>query len=202
MSRLLKPLQVRERLLEQGVRIFAAGEFARFFQESPYAIRYFLEEQTKRGLLTRLKPGLYILKTDPPKEEEIANALYKPSYISLEYALAHYGILPEMPYQITSVTTKPTRLFTTTNRAFSYQTIKPEAYTGYYLEKAENHSFLIADREKALVDYLYFETLGKRPHNDRLYLKGLDKEKLFTYAQLYERGSLNETVKETYDRLG
>jgi predicted transcriptional regulator of viral defense system len=138
---------------------------------------------------------MYTLLTDFPAEEEIANALYKPSYISFEYALAYYNMLPEMPYLVTSATTKPTRLFTTAYMSFAYYTIKPEAYIEYSLVKKGAKSFLIAEPEKAIVDYLYFESIGKRPYNDRLVLNNLNKDKLVEYAEFYQRKSLNKIVQ-------
>ena len=195
MTTLMKPLIVREELLRRKVRIFTVEEFSRIFQIPSYSTKYFLEEQTDQGLLVRLKKGLYALKTDYPSEEEIANALYKPSYISFEYALAYYSILPEMPYKVTCATTKPTRIFTVGDIDFAYYTIKNEAYTGYSLVKTESKTFLIADREKALVDYLYFENLGKRGHNERLVIKDIDKAKLIRYAEIYGRASLMDLVK-------
>src|SRR4030042_5871459 len=198
MSTLLKPLQVREALLRRNIRIFNPKEFARLFGTSVYITKYFLEEQTRRGLFVRLKRGLYALKTDLPSEEEIANALYKPSYISFEYALAYWGLLLERPPTVTSATTKPTRLFSAGHMSFGYYTIKEKAYTGYSLVKTDAKSFLIADCEKALCDYLYFETLGKRPYNDRLILKNVNKEKLVSYAKLYQRSSLIRLPKKIY----
>lgn len=196
MSTLLKPLQVREELLKRNMRVFTPEEFSRIFQAPAYTIKYFLEEQTSQGLFLRLKKGVYALKTDFPSEEEIANAFYKPSYISFEYALAYYDMLPEMPYGITSATTKPTRLFTTQYMSFSYYTIKQEAYTGYSLVKAENKSFLIADREKALADYLYFVSIGERTLNERLILKDIDKKKLLNYVGLFKRKKLIKIAKD------
>ncbi|MBU3979342.1 hypothetical protein KJ980_03255 [Patescibacteria group bacterium] len=192
----LKPFLVREELLKRNIKIFTPDLFSRVFGTSKEQSKYFLENQVKEGLLARLKKGIYTLKTDFPAEEEIANALYKPSYISFEYALAYYDMLPEMPYIVTSATTKPTRLFNTPYMSFAYYTIKREAYSGYSLIKSGEKSFLMAEPEKALVDYLYFESIGKKPYNDRLILKGLDKNKLLDYADLYQRKSLNETVKE------
>lgn len=214
----LKPLQVRETLLDKGMRIFTPLDFERIFHTSPWRAKYFLETQTEEGLLTRLKQGIYTLKTDLPSEEEIANSLYKPSYISFEYALAYYNMIPEMPYMVTSATTKSTRLFTTNTLSFAYYTIKKEAYTGYTLQKVNRSisvkntdiffnemisgdknikSFLIAEPEKALVDYLYFVSLGKRVKNDRLYTKNIvNRKKLLEYAGLYKREKLMKLVKE------
>jgi len=213
MNTLMKPLQVRETLLEKGVRTFTPHDFEHIFRVSPSRTKYFLETQTDEGLLIRLKQGIYALKTDLPSEEEIANSLYRPSYISLEYALAYWGILPEMPYMVTSVTTKPTRLFTPDSVPFAYYSIKKSAYTGYMLVKpgtdvsaksnnigfnGTNKSFLIAEPEKALVDYLYFVALGRKPENDRLFIKkgSLEKKKLKQYAKLYNKKKLDALVKD------
>ncbi|MBI2611850.1 hypothetical protein HYW54_03845 [Candidatus Gottesmanbacteria bacterium] len=155
-----------------------------------------MEKQVYDGLFLRLKNGLYILATDMPREEEIANKLYFPSYISFEYALAYYNRLPEMPQYITSATTKPTRSFATSSRSYAYYTIKKEAYTGYLLVEKNNRRFLIADPEKTYVDYLYYVTLGKRIYNDRFYIEDLSKAKVFSYARLYQRESLIKLIKQ------
>ena len=140
MYTLLKPLQVREELLKRNLRIFSGQEFKRIFQTSPQSTKYFIETQVHKGLFSRLKRGVYALKTDLPSEEEIANAIYKPSYVSFEYALAYYNLIPEMVYTITSATTKPTRLFDVSGIAYSYRTIKKEVFTGYFLKKIEDKS--------------------------------------------------------------
>lgn len=196
MSIFLKPLSMREELLKRNLRIFTPLDFQRVFQINTHRMRYFLEEQTKQKLFVRLKKGLYALKTDLPGEEEIANRLYQPSYLSFEYALAFYNILPEMPYQITSATTKTTRAFSIDGKAFGYFKIKTQAYTGYHLKQFTDKQFLIAESEKAVVDYLYFVVLGKKSLNERLDLYALDKEKAVFYAGLYQKERLMDLVKK------
>jgi predicted transcriptional regulator of viral defense system len=193
---LLKSLPVREELVKKGVGIFTPLEFRRFFHTTESRAKYFLEEYTKRGLFLRLKNGLYILKTDPPLEEEIANRLYRPSYISFEYALAAHNILPEMPYAVTSATPKPTRTFAVRDRTFVYLTIKKGSFTGYTPIKRAGRTILMAEPEKALVDYLYFVSLGKKSMNDRLNLANLDKRKIAGYVTLYQRPGLEKIFSE------
>lgn len=84
MNTLLKPLQVRETWLNKGLSIFTPQDFERIFYTPHFKTKYFLETQTEDGLFARLKQGIYSLKTDLPSEEEIANSLYKPAYISFE----------------------------------------------------------------------------------------------------------------------
>lgn len=192
----MKPIIVRNELLERGMKIFTPLEFKRIFPGNKDQIQYFLEIQTKLGLFVRLKRGLYALKTDFLGDEEIANVLYKPSYLSFEYALAKYGIIPESPYHLTSATTNPTRMFNVGSLAYSYYTIKKEAYTGYYLDTAGDRKILIAEPEKALIDYLYFVSLGQRFWNDRFDVSKLDKNKLIKYAKLFKRKKILELVRK------
>lgn len=192
----MKPILVREKLLDKGMKIFAPLDFKRVFPGSYSKIQYFLEAQTQQGLFVRLKKGLYALKTDLPSDEEIANVLYKPSYLSFEYALAKYGIIPESPYNFTSATTNPTRVFTVAHTAYSYYTIKQEAYTGYYLDMAGGKHVYIAEPEKALADFLYFVSLGKRFWNDRFNTAKLDRKKLLGYAKLFKREKVIEFMEK------
>lgn len=200
MSTLMKPLLVREELLKRSISVFSPWEFEKLFKLSPNRAKYFLEEESKLGLFLRLKKGLYTLKTDIPREQEIANRLYKPSYLSFEYALAYYNIMPEMVYSIISATTKPTREFDVQGISFNYFKIKKQAFTGYQLVRAQERSFFIAEPEKALVDYLYFVSLGKKGKNDRLNVSSLDKQKALSYAALYDRVSLNKLIEEVFEQ--
>lgn len=193
-SKFSQPLKVREVLQERGLALITPAEFQRLFKASAPKAKYFLETYTKKGLLVRLRRGLYALKDAQPSEEAIANALYQPSYISLEYALAKYGIIPEMPYTVTSVTTKATANFTVKGREFTYTRIKAVAFTGYGPEKNNGRTVFLAEPEKALVDYLYLVSLGKRSLNDRFYLNRLDKQKIKSYAKLFNRLKLDQLV--------
>ncbi|MDL1963208.1 MAG: hypothetical protein LWW98_02530 [Deltaproteobacteria bacterium] len=116
----------------------------------------------KKGEIIRVKKGLYVfgpkLARKPFSKETLANLIYGPSYISLEYALSFYGLIPERVETITSVTNKRKKLFNTPVGIFSYKYINPSIYpygiTSYGVDK--HHSILIATKEKALSDILYF----------------------------------------------
>jgi predicted transcriptional regulator of viral defense system len=190
-------LTIRNTLLNKRVRTFTARELASLFSMSPRKSLYYLEHGLQTGLFTKLKRGMYSLKTDPPTEQEIANQLCRPSYLSYEYALAYYNILPEMVYTVTSATTKSTRLFVVGEKTYSYTSIKAVAYTGYELKMVNDQRFLIAEPEKALVDYLYLVALGRRQVNDRLDIRRLDTKKVRTYAKLFNRKNLLTLVEAT-----
>jgi predicted transcriptional regulator of viral defense system len=195
MERKLKPIYVQQSLQEKGVRLFSPDDFQRVFGVSLRATQEFIKDHG-HDLFLKVRNGLYALRTDPPQEETIANRLYAPSYISFEYALARYGIMPEAVYAVTSATTRTTREFIVNNKSFTYSRIKKQAYRGYKTEKIEGTTILVAEPEKALADYLYFVDLKRKPLNERLYVRKVKKKIVGKYAGLFGRKSLTRLVKE------
>lgn len=159
----------------------------------------------KKGWIASLKRGLYEISF--PKDSlipdlYIANRLYSPSYVSLETALSHYSIIPEISMAVTSITTKPTRRFRNKHGLFIYRTVKPECFKGYSSEKSGSFDIFMAEPEKALMDWLYFKTYRTHKLNlseERLdvnIIAKLDKNKMTAYSGLY---GLN--LKEIYAEL-
>lgn len=130
MIRKLKPINVQQLLSEKGMRLFSPSDFQRIFGVSLPATQGFIKNHS-RDLFLKVRNGLYALRSDPPQEEIIANRLYAPSYISFEYVLSRYGIIPESAYAVTSATTRLTREFIVNGKSFAYSHIKKEAYRGY-----------------------------------------------------------------------
>lgn len=118
-----------------------------------------LNEWQAKGYIKKIAKGYYIF-TDMAINEnvlfDIANKIYNPSYVSLEIALSYYRLIPESVYEITSVTTKKTNGLKTPLAQFSYRSVKADLFFGYKLAKYDNKSFKIAEAEKALLDYFYF----------------------------------------------
>ncbi|MDZ4181787.1 MAG: hypothetical protein U1B83_02835 [Candidatus Cloacimonadaceae bacterium] len=112
----------------------------------------------KREIIA-LKSGLYVLSERFGRTlvlEIAANLLYGPSYVSLDYALAAYGLIPEIAFQVTSVTTGRRKVFETAVGTFSYRHLKPGYYClAYQVRQVEDTAYLIAVPEKALCDKLY-----------------------------------------------
>jgi predicted transcriptional regulator of viral defense system len=136
----------------------------------------------KKGLIVKIKNGLYAFSDNAHsiQPEEIAPLIYSPSYISLEKALSVYGLIPEMTYAVTCVTPKATRRFRNTWGVFSYRHVKPSLFFGYHEAGSKMNLYLIADPEKALLDYLYFNLSGIKTAADikelRLNLKAIRSE--------------------------
>lgn len=164
----MKWADFRQMLEEKGISTFNLLELKRILPINPETLKKFLSRQTKRGNLVRLKKGLYCISGKEPDELLLANLLYQPSYISLEYALSIYSIVPEAVYSVTSVTTKPTREFSTLGRVYVYQKIKKQAFCNYKAIQKDGISYFMATPEKALSDYLYFVTCGLKDLNERI----------------------------------
>jgi len=116
----------------------------------------------KHGELIRLKRNLYIVNpdlfdraTDP---RLCANHIYGPSYVSLQWALRYYGMIPEQVFVVTSVTTKRSRTFQTPIGTFNYMQV-PSLYFPIGVESvgSDGICFLMASREKALCDTILYD---------------------------------------------
>jgi hypothetical protein len=119
-----------------------------------------VSEWLREGALQPLRRGLYVtgppLRTTPVCLPLVANHLYGPSYVSLDYALAMHGMIPEGVAEVTSVTAKPSRSFTTSLGRFSYSHLPLRFYAiGQQLGKGSaGERFLMASPTKALCDRL------------------------------------------------
>jgi hypothetical protein len=117
-----------------------------------------IDELVKQELLVQLKRGLYIpgakLDIDLPEPLLIANHLYGPSYISLDTALSHWGLIPERVYEISSVTTNNSKIYKTAVGRFSYKNM-PLPYYSFGIKQVQltkKQTVLMASIEKALCD--------------------------------------------------
>lgn len=183
--------QIRQQLKLHNLEVFTTQEFINIFGISRSIASVKLTRYKQAGYLISPRRSVYYLAGEVEDKYKIANKVYAPSYISLDSALSKYDLIPETVYTITSVTTKATREFSDDQTVYRYYRIKKEAFTGYYKEG----DALIAYPEKAVVDYLYFVSQGKRELNDRLDLKKIDKDKVFLYAKFFNNTRLNMLVK-------
>ena len=162
---------------------------------------YQLSLWQKQGYLLKLKNGLYALAEAAQKisPEEVSGQLYAPSYISLEKALSIYGIIPEMVYSITCITPKTTRRHKNRLGTFEYHHIKEPLFFGYKTVQGESCPYLLAEPEKAWLDFIYFhlpEMTGKDGFAAmRINLKALkdaiSKAKLKKYLALFNSEKIN-----------
>lgn len=113
-----------------------------------------------KGDLVRVRKGLYVLgeryRRGPVVREQLANVIYGPSYVSLDYALSYHGMIPERVEEVTSVTTGKMRRFETPFGVFTYRPLPATRYEpGIAFGGPATSRFLIASPEKALIDKVW-----------------------------------------------
>lgn len=172
-------------LKAKKIALFSSRDIQAIFGVSKVAATFILHRYKKSGIILRIKRGLYSLPDALPPELYLANKLYNPSYVSREFALSYHGVIPEMVYEVTSVTTKSTRMFEAVGKVYSYRRIKKSAFTGYFPEKQRGFTFRIADAEKAFVDTLYYRVLFNKKPMSRFNADKINKSKALHYAELF-----------------
>lgn len=164
-----------------------------------------LNEWAGKGYIKNIRRGYYIfsdLQIDEQVLFIIANKIYSPSYISFEMALSMHNLIPEAVYGITCATSQKTNNFQTAIGNFIYKHIKPKFMFGYELREYGNHHWAVAEIEKAMLDYLYFNTKikdakdfeGIRFNGDE-FKNRVDAEKFNKYLEAFESRSLALRVK-------
>lgn len=165
-----------------------------------------IARMVKRGELIRLKNGFYLvadkIQEGPDRVvpyEQIANRLYGPSYVSLEWALSFYGMIPERVHTITSMTLGRDKEYHTSIGDFVYHRLTSNSYPlGVVQKKAVDTvgGFLMACPEKALVDLVFISCKGLTKEQlrqelveskriDESQLRKLNKPLLIAIAKTY-----------------
>lgn len=141
------------------------------------------------GEVVRLKRGLYVVDGSilgfPPSAPICSNHIYGPSYVSLQWALSFYGLIPERVHTLTAITLKRSRDFENKLGYFTYKQVPEDYYPiGITSAASDGATFLIATPEKALCDTIL---------ND-LYVPNLSVIALHRY--------LEEDIRFDMDELG
>lgn len=127
-----------------------------FPKDNEQTIKQNLKFWVKKDLLERVTRGVYKLKeTKIDDEFLLASYFDESSYISLESALSFYGLIPEYPFAVTSITIKKTKKIKTKYGLFIYRKIKPELFFGFKLVTGDNYLYKLATPEKAVFDFIY-----------------------------------------------
>lgn len=183
----------------KNLSYFDKNTLSQFIELSNSSLYKAISRWVKKEKIIQLKKGLYVtgdyLNKMSGKQvylEFIANKLKLPSYLSLEYVLQKYSVLPESVFSITSITLKSKRIYKNKLGVFIYRSIKDSFFTGYTIK--ENNGFEIkeATKAKALFDYLYLKLFGVRFPDKKLInsfrlnldeFTGKDKKEFGGYCQ-------------------
>ncbi len=153
----------------------------------------------KRGELTPIIKGLYETNPSVPGHY-LAGIIYGPSYLSFEYALSWYELIPEAVYSFTSATCRKnrTKRYETPFGLFTYRDVPVSTFPyGTVLHEENGYGFILASAEKAICDQIYtcapcsnrkelLQLLFDDLRIDEKSFRGLNTNELIELATLYK----------------
>lgn len=116
-----------------------------------------LSRMAQSGEIFPVVKGIYETDKQTPGYL-LAGSIYGPSYISFDYALSHYGMIPEAVYTVTCAAydKNKKKRYDTPFGAFTYRDVPTDAFPfGIRLVREGDYFYRIASPEKALCDKLY-----------------------------------------------
>jgi predicted transcriptional regulator of viral defense system len=154
-----------------------------------------LSRLTDRGLARRLANGIYLNKlVRDYSPADFISVLRPDSYVSLEYALNHWGLSTQSPVALTCVTTGRPKEYEIPEFTITFRTISKTLFWGFVEKQTRYSRYRIAEPEKALLDWIYLSLqTGLKPRLDEIAFNTVDKRKLIDYAQRYP-GTVRNTL--------
>ncbi|MGA7623817.1 MAG: hypothetical protein WB630_23595 [Candidatus Acidiferrales bacterium] len=170
---------------------------AKKYGPSEQVVRNALRRYEAQGLVERVSTKIYINHFNQHfSPRDLTNVLRRKSYISLESALVAAGIISQSPTSLLCVTPDYPQSFKTKSISIVYRKISPALYWGYEEKSTRYNEYLIADPEKALLDWIYLTRQEGLPTPlDELNLQFLSPPKLREYALRFPR-TVNNVVTE------
>ncbi len=168
---------------------------------SPNDVRRQLSRWVRSGRIIRLRRGLYALappyRKTAPHPFLAANALRPGSYVSLQSALSHYGMIPEYTPVVTSVTAGRPELRETELGSFSFSHVKKSWFSGYRkIEAGPGQEAFLALPEKSLLDLIYLTPGADDPDYLReLRLQGFDRLDMATLRKIARAGGRPKLIR-------
>ena len=177
----------------------------------PVDVRRQLSRWAGNGRLYRLRRGLYALAPPYRKVKAhpfvVANRMVRPSYVSLQSAMAIHGLIPESVPVTTSITTGRPGEFSTPLGTFVFRHVRTPLFQGFRgFEMDTLQPAFVATPEKALLDLLYLE----KGSDSEAYLAelrleiddGFDLEELERFSRIFRSGKVRRAVAGVIDRAG
>lgn len=177
--------------------IIQADEYARKYDLSIRSVHAALKRQEKKGLVERVSNKIYINQLAKGfSQRDLLLVLRPDSYVSLESALADYGVRSQVPRVLTCVSPKYVRNIKSKTVNISFRKLKKDLYWGYRPTKTRYSIYNLAEREKALLDWIYFRRTENLPlDTDEFFLGELERTRLLEYAKRFPAAVENEIVR-------
>lgn len=143
-----------EQLLASPYSVFTTQDLGAIWQVDDKTTLYSnIQYYVRTGKLKRVHKGIYVLSAKKHTSFELAQKLYRPSYLSGYTALAFHGVIFQLYSSIHSMALNSKRLVVNQEK-FVYHQLKEQVF--YDSLGIENKvSYLIAGPERAICDSLY-----------------------------------------------
>jgi predicted transcriptional regulator of viral defense system len=180
-------------------------------QESAASMRRQLARWVIAGRVLRLRRSFYALaspyRTAAVSPFSVANRLKPASYVSLQSALAYYGLIPENVPVVTCVTTGRPETLQNSLGTFSYRHVNGRLFFGYRaVDLGGGSSVFLAAPEKAILDLVHLTPHGDSPaYLAELRLQNLDRldpGQLVSFAQRGGSAKLKRAGRRVAELVG
>lgn len=155
---------ITEQHLERRERLFyTLNDLATLWALPPSSARVRASRETSKGRLIRIRRDLYVpaerFRNNTQEELfSLANIVQTPSYVSFASALAYHALTTQVIRSVVeSANPVRSRRFNADPFSFHFFYCRKEIFSGFFREKG----FFVAEPEKALLDALYFQSLGR-----------------------------------------
>jgi len=171
---------------------FGYEDIARALDISPNSAKVTATRYVSAGILIRIKRNLFVLHErwaamSLEQRFAVANLVQVPSYISFMTALSYYEITTQIQQDfVESAAIRRSKDIEVQKTVFHYVKMKPRLYFGF----KKMQGFFIAEPEKAFLDALYLQSLGRRSIDlSSMDLKKLSRARVFEIASSFPRGT-------------
>lgn len=189
-------------VLRSGRKFYSIADLMKMSGLGHTACRAAAARLVKRSLLVRVRKELFGNALAGFTPEEAACLAHAPSYLSCEYALSRHGVVDQMPIALTAVTLNRGKRMRIGATVVVYRHLRKNLFWGY---EAEGDA-LIADAEKALLDWLYLTGKGGAARGlDEINWDQLNRKRLEAYVQRFPREArrrLERTCLRTMEDAG
>lgn len=173
-----------------------------------------LTRMIRNGEVIRVRRSIFLQGDDDSYSlKSLGTVMYGPSYISFEYALSFYGLIPERVSTLTlaAYNKNKNKILKTAVGDFYYYYLPNSAYPYGIVKETENSQpYLIATAEKAVCDALYKTRRINSSRDLEILLfddwrmdfdsvLNLDYESLSFLAPLYQR-KIHKLLVDWYNR--
>lgn len=175
------------------------------FPDERHHIQVQLSRWVDSGKLSQIRREWYLIEKPYRLKDVpipvIANKVVHPSYLSLDWALQYYEMIPEYVPNPTSITTGRGVQFIAQDRLFIYHHVQPSFFIGYMRTEFDGHMINVAHPEKALLDKIYLFTQRNKFSLDWLKelrlqnLDGFSFNRFESYLQKTNKKGLSKAVE-------